>query len=333
MYFSRKAVDDIIRFAKTKGISPDIFYTKLNKSKSDLARAEFVDYDTIARAMLIGVEASGDDFFGLHMGCENQLNATSRLDKIMSKSFDLEETLSNATQYSRLISDAAASNLIVTKDSFRYQFNLSPEWLMQNDIAVRNAIDLALARVKNTIFFLSDGRCTPMSVQFHYPKPGKIEEYYDVFNAPLVFNRPHSAVVFPKQFLKFKNPFFKKNILATLKKFGDEALSKLLKDETYSERVKKYIYKRISPDYPNIEETAKGLGLSKRSLQRKLSEEGATYNKLLLDIRMRLAKKYLKEYGLSVVETAFLLGYSESAAFIRAFKKYYDTTPTRLSKV
>ena len=84
---------------------------------------------------------------GCIMGCEDQLNATSRLDNIMSRSFDLEETLANATQYSRLISDASTSKLIITNDTFRYEFHLSPEWLMQNDIAIRNAIDLALARV------------------------------------------------------------------------------------------------------------------------------------------------------------------------------------------
>ena len=332
MYFSRKAVEDIIRFAEGKGVDAGIFYKELLKSKKELALIEFVDYETIAKVLLLAVEASQDDFFGLHMGCEDQLNATSRLDDIMAKSFNLEETLSNATQYSRLISDAATSKLIITNDSFRYEFHLSPDWLMQNDIVVRNAIDLALARVKNTIYFLSNRQCSPVAVQFHYPKPKKIEEYYAVFNAPLVFNKSHSAVIFSKQFLKFQNPFFKKSILETLKRYGDDELTKLSTDKTCSKEVKKYIYNQISPDYPSVAEVAKGLSMSRRSLQRKLSEEGSSYKKILLDVRMILANKYLKEYRLSVSETAFFLGYSESAAFIRVFKKHYGITPTRFLK-
>ncbi len=333
MYFSRKAIEDIIRFAQSKGVDANIFYRALHQTKEELALIEFVDYATIAKILQLAVTASQDDFFGLHMGCEDQLNATSRLDNIMSRSFDLEETLSNATQYSKLISDASTSKLIITADAFRYEFQLNPDWLMQNDIAVRNAIDLALARVKNTIFLLSDRQCSPVAVQFHYPKPKKIEEYYAVFNAPLVFNRSHSAVIFPKQFLKFQNPFFKKSILETLKRYGDEELRKLSTDRSFSKEVKKYIYYQLSPDYPNVATVAKGLNMSRRSMQRKLSEEGSSYQKILLDVRMKLASKYLKEYQLSVSETAFLLGYAESAAFIRVFKKYYGMAPTAFLKV
>ena len=158
-----------------------------------------------------------------------------------------------------------------------------------------------------------------MAVQFHYPKPKKIEEYYAVFNAPLVFNKSHSAVIFPKQFLKFKNPFFKKSILETLKRYGNEELRKLSTDNSFPKEVKKYIYHRLSPDYPNVATVAKGLGLSRRSLQRKLSEEGSSYQKILLDVRMMLASKYLKEYQLSVGETAFLLGYAEISGLYQGF--------------
>ena len=130
--------------------------------------------------------------------------------------------LVNGVKYSKLISDAATSELIITNDSFRYEFSLSPDWAMQNDIAVRNAIDLALARVRKMVFFLSNHKCSPTSVQFHYPRPKKIEEYYRVFNAPLIFNKSNSAIIFPKQFLKYKTPFFTRNILETLMKYADE---------------------------------------------------------------------------------------------------------------
>ena len=76
-----------------------------------------------------------------------------------------------------------------------------------------------------------------------------------------------------------------------------------------------------------IEEAAKELYLSKRTLQRRLKELNATFKKVEYELLLKLAKTYLKEDEKSVDEISYLLGFSESSAFIRFFKSLTAQTP------
>jgi len=72
---------------------------------------------------------------------------------------------------------------------------------------------------------------------------------------------------------------------------------------------------------------ARQLGMSERTLHRRLAEDGASYQELLEEVRKAAASRYLDESPLAISEIAYLLGYSEPAAFHRAFKRWYATTP------
>jgi AraC-like DNA-binding protein len=68
--------------------------------------------------------------------------------------------------------------------------------------------------------------------------------------------------------------------------------------------------------------------MSLRSLQRKLLEEGTSYARLLEETRRDMAKNYIENSILSINEIAYLLGFSEPANFTRAFRRWYDVTPS-----
>jgi AraC-like DNA-binding protein len=72
---------------------------------------------------------------------------------------------------------------------------------------------------------------------------------------------------------------------------------------------------------------ARALSTSTRSLQRRLAAVGLSYNQLLDQVRKEAAERHLADSALSITEIAYLLGYSEPAAFNRAFKRWYDETP------
>ncbi len=76
-----------------------------------------------------------------------------------------------------------------------------------------------------------------------------------------------------------------------------------------------------------LEHVAARLHVSSRTLQRRLSEHGTSYQELLDDVRVRLARAYLKDARLGVAEVAYLLGYSELRAFDRAFRRWTGLSP------
>ena len=73
---------------------------------------------------------------------------------------------------------------------------------------------------------------------------------------------------------------------------------------------------------------ASELFMSSRTLQRKLEDEGTSYNDVLNETRRELALRYIKEESLPLTEVSFLLGFSDSAAFSRAFKRWQGLSPS-----
>jgi len=93
----------------------------------------------------------------------------------------------------------------------------------------------------------------------------------------------------------------------------------------------KWILKRLlAGSRPEISAVARELGLSDRTLQRRIIDDGATFRQLLLEARQELAHEYLNRPEMDVKEVAFLLGYEDSNSFYRAFRTWAGTTPSLL---
>jgi AraC-like DNA-binding protein len=72
---------------------------------------------------------------------------------------------------------------------------------------------------------------------------------------------------------------------------------------------------------------AKDLGMSIRTLQRRITNEGTNFRRLVSDARRELAKHYLLDPSLELAETACLLGYEDPNSFFGAFREWEGTTP------
>lgn len=97
---------------------------------------------------------------------------------------------------------------------------------------------------------------------------------------------------------------------------------------TVASRVRAFILDTLKGSEPSPASAAKALGLSERTLQRRLKEEGRTFGEILDEVRRELAMRYLSEPSLAVFEIAFMLGYAETSSFHRAFKRWTNEGPT-----
>ena len=119
---------------------------------------------------------------------------------------------------------------------------------------------------------------------------------------------------------------------------GDPALARINDEHTMafldsflarstSRDVVDKIVENLPDGPPSQQQIASALHVSNRTLQRKLKEEGTSFMDLLQDTRMQLARKYLRSPGRSIVETAYLLGFSEPSTLSRAFKRWTGQAP------
>jgi AraC-like DNA-binding protein len=106
-----------------------------------------------------------------------------------------------------------------------------------------------------------------------------------------------------------------------------EQLAKLTRDDVVS-RCKVAFLEQLSSGEPSAEDVARQLHMSNRTLQRKLSEAGTSYQKLVDDTRRDLALRYIEDAGKSITDITFLLGFSGHSTFSRAFKRWTGTSPS-----
>lgn len=115
-----------------------------------------------------------------------------------------------------------------------------------------------------------------------------------------------------------------------LARVNDEQVESYLasfEDISTSRDVVGKIVERLQDGPPNQKQVAEALNVSNRTLQRKLKDEGTSFIDLLQDTRLQLAEKYLSQPQRSIVEIAYLLGFSEPSTFSRAFKRWTGQAP------
>jgi AraC-like DNA-binding protein len=115
-------------------------------------------------------------------------------------------------------------------------------------------------------------------------------------------------------------------LLAILTRAADDLARRTGDDPSIAAQVARVLRDVLRDDAGNIDVVAKRLGMTSRSLQRRLKDEGTSFQAVRDTTRQELARRYL-DAKLSIAEISFLLGFSEPSAFFRAFKRWTGLTP------
>ncbi len=118
-----------------------------------------------------------------------------------------------------------------------------------------------------------------------------------------------------------------------LDRYAEELLAKLPQTNSIVDRVRQELSVGLRGGQVRLEAIAHTLEVEPRTLQRKLREAGISYQELLDEMRRELSIHYLKEEHISVYEVAFLLGFAETSAFHRAFKRWTGKTPSEFRRL
>jgi AraC-like DNA-binding protein len=108
---------------------------------------------------------------------------------------------------------------------------------------------------------------------------------------------------------------------------ADQILAQLPERTGLAQQVQRALTRRLDAASTGVDTIARQLAMSSRTLQRRLANEGVSYQQLLDAARKEAARRYLAESSLAIGEVAYLVGYSEPAPFHRAFKRWYGVTP------
>jgi AraC-like DNA-binding protein len=291
--------------------------SRFNVAKPEGTTAEFF---ALWRAV---EERVTDRSAGLRLGVEAFTDTQNVVTLAALHSATLGEGLRKLARYKRVVCPERIS-IEVERGEARLRF----EWLLAKDQPPSLLTDIIFAGV---VHLARQGTMMPIKprrLEFARPQANKaiLRRY---FGCALLFDAPYDLMVFDEATLAL--PMVNRNaqLLSLLAPGLELALPESDPARTLADDVCDTLARTMSGDRPTVSKVAKSLGMSVRTLQRRLGELGTTYQAVLDDVRHDSARRLLKSTNLAVEEVAFLLGYEEVNSFMRAFHVWEGTTPAR----
>jgi AraC-like DNA-binding protein len=199
-------------------------------------------------------------------------------------------------------------------------------WLLSREKAPLSLLDAAFASM-----MLLGKRGTgvpvrPLRIELRHP-PENREMRERHFGCPVKFKAPRNAMVFRRSDLDLPFITYNAELVAMLSPQIDRELARRKSELTVAGRVKWVLMRLLGGRSPEIHDVAKELGMSCRTLQRRMTAEGTSFRRLVGDARRELARSYLLQPALELPEVACLLGYEDPNSFFRAFREWEGITP------
>ncbi|MFT3924813.1 MAG: AraC family transcriptional regulator ligand-binding domain-containing protein [Myxococcales bacterium] len=168
-----------------------------------------------------------------------------------------------------------------------------------------------------------------IDVWFPYPEPAQLDAYRATLpNVRLHFGGDFSGFVVSKQLLAAPQRTADRSLHQIVSRHAEHELAALPRTKSLGERVREHLINDLASGNANAIRIAKKLEMSRRTLNRRLEQEQTSFRILLDEVRKQLALRYLSTRDLSIPDIALLTGFSEAAAFHRAFKRWTDQTPS-----
>lgn len=258
---------------------------------------------------------------GLQVGINLAPGPFSVLGYLLQSSPTLEDALAAALRYQRLVGEGGEVQLQELQGGLQLLYRPVHPSLPATRTRV---LALMACWVQMVTPLLKEFHL--ISAQFAHPAPADLSPYQQIFDCDLEFNCSDYSIVIPDALRKACLIQANRPLQDLLRQHA-EALLARLPGQGLSTRVVALLGEQLAHGEPHRGELARALNLSERTLQRRLADEGCSYQQLLNDTRRQLAERHLSSGKLPAAEIALLLGYSEPSVFFRAFRQWTGLTP------
>ncbi|MTD58409.1 AraC family transcriptional regulator [Amycolatopsis pithecellobii] len=195
------------------------------------------------------------------------------------------------------------------------------------DELARFLVERDLAAIHTMLADLLPSPVPLLSLDFRHPVPSTVDEYVRLFGVSPRFGQPANLGTFDATLLDTPLPLANEQAVAVCEAQCRTLVSRRRRRSgvAYDVRERLTRFGALAEGMPGV---ARDLGMSTRTLRRKLAEEGTSFRALLDEVRVALAEEMLTTGALSIEDVAIRLGYAEASSFIHAFKRWKGTTPS-----
>jgi len=273
------------------------------------------------------IDRTSDPILGLHLAMGLRIRQFGLVGYAMFNSRTVLDALRRLTRYSRILSEAL--ELSLSADAERVDIVVARSARLD---ALVHPVDARLAGLLAATRALAGVEIAPLEVRFPYRRPRRVSDHRRYFRCELRFESAASGIAFRRQDVDRAVSSADETLVGYLDHYAESVLESLAHHGSHADRVRKAIWSHLADGPPAVQQAAATLGVSVRTLQRRLSLEGTSFAEVLDDFRKETAVSLLRDRSLAVYEVAFLLGYSDPSTFYRAFRRWEGIPPHEFRK-
>ena len=282
-------------------------------------RISFAEYRAlVSRAIAL----TGDAALGLHCGLSANDAAFDLFAPLVAHVPTLRCAFREASQFSALIVDGASMHLSEISGIARMSWDMPGG----DPLIDRFLSELAAAGIVRMLRSFGAGRDDLRAVSFAHPRPAQSRAYSDVFQGSERFSAERPGVEFSARLLDRPHLHSNPSLQLLVHARAEERLAQLARPVNLLGRLRTLLLHRPAARVPEMTVVARQLGVSVRSLRRRLAEDGASYRALTQALQCERACALLRNPELSLQAVADTLGFADLVAFHRAFKRWTGMT-------
>ena len=310
--------------AKTFGLDPDELFKEAGIDpglRLDVnARVSAKQYD---RLIWTEKQKSHDDAFAFHLVEHLHPSYMGAMGYAWMTSATLRKAFQRMSRYGRLLADDVIIRLDDHGESLHVLLESGAADILDSNLReqLRFANAVKLCRMNCGVSF------KPTRILFRQSAPTNPAAYYSFFRCELQFDSDASVLVIDSAVADHPLPGFNAQLVNLLEQQIIDYLAKLDKQDIVG-RAKSVIFEHLPSGNVTVEDVATKLNLSVRTLRRKLKEKETSFKELLTQTRRELGERYIHDKSLSLTEIAFLLGFSDSSSFSRAYRTWTGQSPS-----
>jgi AraC-like DNA-binding protein len=316
----------LVEAAIASGVSHDelLEAAQLQRARLDDVDAH-LDSDEVDRVQLAALSLIGDPALGLRMGERASATAYDIVGYVVSHATTLREAIESFLKFERILCDAPGATLQEQRDRVLLKctlFDGSPH-------CKRLRAELMMTGFFRLVRHICGPDASVRRVYFEHKAPDYRAEYARIFEGAERFEQTFTGIEFDRSMLDREQLHKSVELHAMLTSEAERKLSQVGRAKSYSERLRQQLLASAPTGCPDMANAARTLGMSVRSLRRRLCEEGASYGQLVEEAQACVAKRLLDDSKRSIYEAAFDMGFSDPSAFHRAFKRWTGMTPNQ----
>ena len=284
--------------------------------------------DTKSQIKFLDLAATAlkDELLGFHLAQSCDLRLMGLLYYVLASSETLEEALRQGTRYSAIVNEGIAPKY---RDAGDVSIRL--EYVGISRHSDRHQIESAMVTLVRTFRQLVNRRLPLIGVRLSHRRSGDTSELKNFFGCDVTFGADVDEMAFSKSIKQLPvvnaDPYLNELLI----KYCDQAIAdRSTKRSSFGLSVENAVALLLPHGKAHANEIARKLGVSRRTLARRLASDGLTFAGIVQSLKSDLAKRHLTDQTLSVSEIAWMVGYQDVSAFTHAFKRWTGSSPRAL---